>query len=99
MKPKKRLQISLSASSYEVIERYAKLQGRPKSAVVTELLEAVVPALGRSLALMEAAANAPEKIKKDLSGTIESMEAEMLERAGGIDTRLNWLQDKIEGKK
>lgn len=98
MAKKKRIQISLTPESYAVIERHAYLQSVPKSAVVSELIEAVTPALAATVAILEAAAHAPENVRNDLKGSIESMEKDMLEKLHGINGNLGWIQGKFEDK-
>jgi len=92
-----RLQISLSPHVYETIRRFAQLQGRPMSAVVRELIEGVHPPLMRTVALLEAARDAPGEVVMGLRGVAEGIEREMVSAAGSGLAQLDWLMGKVEG--
>ena len=96
---KKRLTISLDENHHEVIERLAKLQKRPKSAVITEVVETIIPPLMRTVAILEAARDAPEEDKNGLRKVVEDVEQELNQTAGDSLSQMDWLRSKLEGEK
>ncbi|MDG4143705.1 hypothetical protein L5C79_31340, partial [Pseudomonas aeruginosa] len=68
---KPRVQVTMEPHDHEVIARLAKLQGRTRGAVIADLLHEVIPALARTVALLEAAASAPEQVKKGLRSVVD----------------------------
>uniref|UniRef100_UPI00287F8070 hypothetical protein n=1 Tax=Pseudomonas aeruginosa TaxID=287 RepID=UPI00287F8070 len=63
---KPRVQVTLEPSTHEVIERLAALQGCSRGAVIADLIDSVAPALGRTVALLEAAREAPAQVRQGL---------------------------------
>lgn len=93
-----RLQISLSPHVYETIRRFAELQGCSMSAVVRGLIEGVHPPLMRTVALLEAARDAPGEVVMGLLGVAEGIEREMVSAAGSGLAQLDWLMGKVESR-
>uniref|UniRef100_UPI001C0B5BD0 ribbon-helix-helix domain-containing protein n=1 Tax=Pseudomonas aeruginosa TaxID=287 RepID=UPI001C0B5BD0 len=60
---KPRTTVTLEPSTHAVIDRLAVLQGRSRGAVIADLLDSVAPAMTRTVALLEAAAAAPQQVK------------------------------------
>ena len=96
---KRRVTISLDENQHEVIDRLAKLQKRPKSAVITEVIETIIPPLMSTVALLEAARDAPEEVKNGLRKVVEDVEQELNKTAGDSLTQMDWLRGKLEGEK
>lgn len=88
---KPRFTITTSRPVFETVSRMADLQGRSKSAVVNDLLEAVHPPLMRTVALLEAAQEAPERVKEGLRTTVLEMEREMAGSVGSGLAQMDWL--------
>lgn len=88
---KPRIQVTVSAPVYETISRMAKLQGISRSAIVNDLLETVHPPLMRTVAILEAAQDAPEQVKAGLRGSVEALEAQLVGIAGGLTAQMDWL--------
>jgi len=88
---KPRVAVTLEPSTHEVIARMAQLQDRTRGAVIAELLDAVAPSLARTVALLEAAQEAPEQVKKGLLGVLDDMHDELL----GVTGRANTQVDSI----
>lgn len=88
---KPRIQVTVSCPVYETISRMAKLQGTSRSAIVSELLDTVHPPLMRTVALIEAAMEAPAQVKQGLRVTVEAIEAQLVATAGGGIAQMDWL--------
>lgn len=75
---KKRITVSLSDDTYDLFERFAKMQGHPKSRLVADLLEHVAPMMRGTVEMMEAAMNAPDSLKLELAEVFQKLEADIL---------------------
>lgn len=83
-----RINVTLSPSIDTLVRRLAAVQGQSRSNVVRELLEASAPALGRAVALMEAAARAKPEA---LAGLARAMERAQGRVEGMLDGALDAL--------
>lgn len=79
----------------ETVSRLAKLQGRSKSAVINDLLESVHPPLMRTVALLEAAQDAPQQVKAGLRQTVLDLERELVGNTGSGLAQMDWLRTKF----
>ena len=93
---KPRISVTVDRRVYETIERLAKLQRRSRSKVVVELLESIHEPLMRTVALLDAAADAPEEVKRGFRGVVESVEAQLVAVAGGAIAQQDWLLRKLQ---
>ena len=80
---KPRIAITLDPRVYATIERLAQLQRKSRGAVVAELVTSIHEPLMRTVALLDAAAEAPEQVKAGLRGVIEGVESQLVGAAGG----------------
>lgn len=92
---KPRFTITTTKPVYDTVARLAALQGKSKSSVVNELLEAIHPPLMRTVALLEAAQDAPEEIKRNLRSTVLDMERDIAGSAGSGLAQMDWLLGKF----
>lgn len=92
--PKPRLQISLDHEMYVTIKRFARLQNRPMSKVVSEILEAVHDPLQRTVVLLEAAQDAPRQVKEGLRQVVEDLESDLEGEMGSAIKQLDLLLEK-----
>lgn len=92
---KPRVAVTLKPETHEVIERLAALQGRSRGSVIAELLDAVTPALSRTVALMDAAQQAPKQVQQGLAATIEQMERELVGEQASALAQLDWVERKM----
>lgn len=92
---KPRVNVTLEPSTHEVIERLAMLQGRTRGAVIADLLDSVAPALGRTVALLEAAASAPRHVKDGLKAVIESAHDDLVAAGGEGTKQLDFILDRL----
>lgn len=91
---KPRTTITLEPQTHEVIDRFATLQGRTRGSVIAEFLDSVVPALRRTVALLDAASSAPEQIKSGLRDVIETAHNDLSAASGAASRQLqNMLVD------
>lgn len=94
---KPRVQVTMEPHDHEVIARLAKLQGRTRGAVIADLLHEVTPALARTVALLEAAAAAPEQVKRGLRSVVDGVHDELVATAGHGIAQMDWLLGELQG--
>lgn len=75
---KKRVTVSLNDKTYELFARFAKMQERPKSALISEILEQISPMMEGTVAILEKAQEAPDDLLERLHGVFETMEGDIL---------------------
>lgn len=95
---KPRVQVTLEPSTHEVIERFAFLQGRTRGSVIAEMLDAIAPSLVRTVALLEAAAEAPNDVKRGLRAAVEGIQDELIGVAGDATNQLDLIMSELSGK-
>lgn len=88
---KPRVTVTLEPSTHEVIDRMAALQRRTRGAVIADLLDAVAPAMGRTVSLLEAAAAAPGEVKAGLVSVVEEIHQEFLMASGAGNRQVDGL--------
>ena len=93
---KPRVQVTLEPEVHDVIERFARLQNRTRGAVIAELLNEIAPAIGRTIALLEAAQEAPNQVKAGLRAVAEGLQNEMVNATGEANRQFQLLMHKIE---
>ena len=93
---KPRIAITLDPRVYATIERLAQLQRKSRGAVVAELVTSIHEPLMRTVALLDAAAEAPEQVKAGLRGVIEGVESQLVGAAGGGLAQLDWLRARVQ---
>ena len=86
---KPRVQVTLEPQTHDVIARLAKLQNRTRGSVIAELLDSVAPALIRTVALLEAAFEAPDQVKQGLRAVVEGVHDELVSVSGDSIKRLD----------
>lgn len=92
---KPRFTITTSKPIFETISRLAYLQNSSRSQVINELLESVHPPLMRTVALLEAAQEAPEQVKAGLSQTVMDLERELAGNVGSGLAQMDWLMRQM----
>lgn len=94
---KPRIAVTLNEHTFEVIARMAELQGCSRGSVVADLLESVSPVLGRTVALLEAAAAAPKQVRDGLRGVVEDTHEQLVGVAGDSILQMDWLLSELSG--
>lgn len=79
---KPRITITFPPNLKATISRFADLQGRSFGAVVVDLLETIHDPLMRTLAILDAAREAPEEVKRGLRQVFDDVERETVRPAG-----------------
>lgn len=79
---KPRVQVTMEPATHEVIEALASLQGRTRGAIISDLLDSIAPSLARTVALLQAAAEAPGDIKRGLRNVVEGLHQDLVEATG-----------------
>lgn len=92
---KPRVQVTLEPHTHEVIERLAALQNRSRGAIIAELVEAVEPSLARTVALLEAAAAAPDQVKDGLRSVVEGIHSDLTAMSGDALKQLDFLAERF----
>lgn len=92
---KPRVQVTLEPATHEVIERLAALQGCSRGAVIADLIDSVAPALGRTVALLEAAREAPAQVRQGLIDVVHGLHGELLEATGEASKEVQLLLDRL----
>ena len=88
---KPRIAVTLNQNTFEVIARMAALHGRSRGSVVAELLDSVAPSLSRTVALMEAAAQAPKQVRDGLRAVVENTHDDLVRVSGDAIQQLDFL--------
>lgn len=73
----KRLNISVTTEVYDTVVRLAQLNETPISACAADMLEAILPGMKHTLALLEEAHKLDTKAKNDLARALERHEMEL----------------------
>jgi hypothetical protein len=92
---KPRVQVTLEPATHAVIERLAQLQSRTRGAVIADLLDSVAPSLTRTIALLEAAAEAPNDVKRGFRAAVESAHQELVALSGDASRQLDAFLDSL----
>ena len=92
---KPRIAITLEPRVYETIERLAQLQRKSRGSVVAELVTSIHEPLMRTVALLDAAQQAPEDVKAGLRGVIEGVESQLVGTVGGGLAQMDWLLGRM----
>lgn len=80
---------------YETISRYAELQGRSRGFVCAEIIESIHPPLMRTVALLEAALEAPRHVKSELRNAMELFERQMSGQYAQTLDQADFLLDQV----
>lgn len=96
--------VTMNVHDHEVIARFAELQGKTRGRIVAEILETIIPPLRNSVALFEAAAEAPAQVRENLKQSLALMERDLVGAAGASMAQADWLLKECldaarEGKK
>lgn len=94
---KPRVQVTLEPATHEVIERFAALQKRTRGAVIAELLDSIAPPLARTVALLEAAQEAPKTVKDRLRSVADDLHGELVSLTGQAQGALVQLNSIVDG--
>lgn len=92
---KPRVQVTLEPATHEVIERLAALQGCSRGAVIADLIDSVAPALGRTVALLEAAREAPGQVRQGLIDVVQGLHEELVEVTGEASREVQLCLDRL----
>jgi len=90
-----RKHITLDYEVYDVIDQFAKAQGVTFSSVINDTFLGVLPPLKRTLALLQAASEAPQNVKDGLRQTLDDIEREVVGDYAKHSANLDWVSDKL----
>jgi hypothetical protein len=94
---KPRVQVLLKAHQFELISRWAALQGASRSSVVAGLIEAVEPVLERVVVVLEAASKAQGQLHGGLRQSAERMEADLQPIIAEVLSQVDMFVADVEG--
>lgn len=92
---KPRITITLNPHVYATLKRMSELGGQPMSTIISELLDSVHEPFMRTVALLDAAAQAPKQVKDGLRQSFEVVEREMYGAIGYTVAQMDWLTDQL----
>ena len=90
-----RKHITLDYEVYDVIDQFAKAQGVTFSDVVNETFKGILPPLKSTLALLQAAAEAPQSVRDGLRQTLDNIEREVMGDYAKNSANLDWIAEKF----
>lgn len=97
-----RVTVALRRPVYETLRRLVELQkqgGMRRASIsgfVSELLDAVHEPLMRTVALLEAARDAPLEVRVGLRRSVEALERELVDRSGATLAQMDWLLESVQ---
>jgi hypothetical protein len=96
---KPRVQVTLEPYTHEVIERFARLQNRTRGSIISELLDSIAPPLARTVALLEAAQEAPKSVKQGLRSVVYGLHGELVAVTGEANAAFQHLESIMAEEK
>jgi hypothetical protein len=92
---KPRITITLNSHVYATLKRMSELGGQPMSTIISELLDSVHEPFMRTVALLDAAAQAPQQVKDGLRQSFDTIEREMYGAVGYTVAQMDWLTERL----
>lgn len=92
---KPRITISLNPHVYATLKRMSELGGDPMASIVSELLGTVHEPLMRTVAFLEAAAEAPKQVRDGLRQSFETVERDLYKSVGHSVDQIDWLTQQL----
>lgn len=94
---KPRVNVTLDPQTYGVIDRLAAIQGRSRGSVISDLLDSIAPVMARTVALLEAAAVAPQQVKDGLRSVVDGIHDELVAVSGRSTQQMDDLFQAFSG--
>lgn len=92
---KPRITITLNPHVYATLKRMSELGGQPMSSIISELLDSVHEPFMRTVALLDAAAQAPKQVKDGLRQSFEAVERDLYGVVGYSVAQMDWLTEQL----
>lgn len=92
---KPRITITLNPHVYATLKRMSELGGQPMSSIISELLDSVHEPFMRTVALLDAAAQAPKQVKDGLRQSFEAVERDLYGVVGYTVAQMDWLTEQL----
>lgn len=92
---KPRITITLNPHVYATLKRMSELGKQPMSSVISELLDSVHEPFMRTVALLDAASQAPKQVKDGLRQSFEAVERELYGAVGYTVAQMDWLTELL----
>jgi len=92
---KPRITITFPPNLKATLSRFAELQGVSFGAVVVDFLESIHEPLMRTLAIIDAARDAPEEVKRGLRQAFDDVERDVVKSAGSGIAQMDWLLSRL----
>lgn len=90
---KPRVTVTLNPYVYETISRMAELTGQSRGAIIADMIEHAHAPLMRTVALLEAASEAPLQARQGLHDLVAKLEASVQATAAANLTQLDFLSE------
>ena len=87
--------VRLKPEVFAVFARLAELQNRSRGAVVADILESIYEPLCRTVALLEAARDAPMQVKQGLRAVVADMEQDLASQSRENLAEMDWLRRQL----
>lgn len=92
---KPRITITFPEHLKATIDRFAELQGRSFGAVVVDILETVHEPLMRTVAILDAAREAPAEVRRGLRQVFDEVERDVVSSGGSALAQMDWLLHRL----
>lgn len=92
---KPRITITLNPHVYATLKRMSELGGQPMSTIISELLDSVHEPFMRTVALLDAASQAPKQVKDGLRQSFEAVERDLYGVVGYSVAQMDWLTEQL----
>lgn len=92
---KPRITITLNPHVYATLKRMSELGKQPMSTIISELLDSVHEPFMRTVALLDAASQAPKQVKDGLRQSFEAVERELYGTVGYTVAQMDWLTEQL----
>lgn len=92
---KPRITITLNPHAYATLKRMSELGKQPMSSIISELLDSVHEPFMRTVALLDAASQAPKQVKDGLRQSFEAVERELYGAVGYTVAQMDWLTEQL----
>ena len=93
---KRRGTVNLEPGLHETLKRLAELQGRPLSGTLNELLGGIQQPLQRTVALLEAAEQAPQEVREGLWETVDNLDRDIRQSVSNGSEGVDQLTRALE---
>lgn len=92
---KPRITVTLNPHVYASFKRMSELGGQSMSSLISELLDTIHEPFMRTVALMEAAAEAPQQVRDGLKDSFATVERDLYSMVGYTQAQIDWISHEL----